>query len=114
MRPSLILALALISVTIFAVFQVKYKVRDLTRELKEVERQLAIEKEVRHVLRAEWAYLTRPDRIKRLSERYLKLKEVSVAQLHVMPDSGSRVLASGNSEITPTLRPTLSNARIVE
>ncbi len=54
-------------------FQLKYEVQRLERNLAVVERENAREREAIRVLRAEWSYLNRPQRIRRLARKYLDL-----------------------------------------
>ncbi len=55
------------------VFQMKYAVQELEGDLAEVNAQILEDQEAIHVLRAEWSYLNRPERIAGLAERFLGL-----------------------------------------
>ena len=114
MRPAALLGIALLALSIFALFQVKYKVQDLRRDLAEIERQIAADKQSIHVLQAEWAYLNRPERLKRLADQYLDLRYVSVAQVK----EGEAVMVAGRERamenlVVPTPRPVLSAWEVV-
>lgn len=114
MRPAALLGIALLALSIFALFQVKYKVQNLHRDLAEIERQIAIDKKTIHVLEAEWAYLNRPERLKQLADQYLDLRYVSVAQMK----EGQAVMVAGserirNNDIMPTPKPILSSMQVV-
>ena len=61
-------------------FIVKYEVRDLESRLAEVNRELVREQETIHVLRAEWSYLARPDRVKPLARKLLGLQPLRAGQ----------------------------------
>lgn len=79
---------ALFSVFVFGLFQVKFKVQQLHLDSSELKRQLAHEKDSIHVLQAEWAHLNQPERLHRLSQKFLKLVEVkSDKVLPVKPGS---------------------------
>lgn len=80
-RVTLVIWMAVLVVSAVALFHVKYKVQYLKRELAEVHRQLAADQDAMHVLQAEWSYLNQPERLKTLSEKYLKLKPIEVAQI---------------------------------
>lgn len=105
-------ALALI---IVGMFQVKYKVQSLKKDLLEINRQLASNYEETHILKAEWAYLNDPERIKKLADIYLDMGYTKVAQLKdnseikvVYRLDDGKQYASGAS-VSPTLRPILSS-----
>jgi hypothetical protein len=56
------------------VFQVSNDVQSLERQLKLVKRDILREQESLHVLRAEWSYLNRPDRLAAMADSYLDLE----------------------------------------
>jgi cell division protein FtsL len=82
MIKSAIFFCLVLSLSIFGLFQIKYKVQDLRKDLAELRLQLSQEKEEIHILGAEWTYLNQPDRIKRLATLYLKLEPMKIAQMH--------------------------------
>lgn len=63
------------------VFQIKYAVQELEVELAAVNSQIVADQEAIHVLRAEWSYLNRPERIADLAERYLGMDPAVEPQL---------------------------------
>ncbi len=75
-------------------YQVKYTVQELEDELAQQSRALRIEQQAIHVLRAEWAYLNRPERLAELADRHLRMRPVSVTQiadLESLPMRAARV-----------------------
>lgn len=94
-----VLALVLLSFSVFGLFQVKFKVQQLYREAAELKSQLSHEKDSIHVLKAEWAYLNQPDRLQRLSKKFLDLAEVkSDKVLPVKP--GSIITLAEKSQVS--------------
>jgi cell division protein FtsL len=73
------MVLALISAV--AAFTLKYEVRDLAEQLASLEHQISESRETSHVLRAEWSYLSRPERLAELAERHLDLAPMDVGQM---------------------------------
>ncbi|MGY8995297.1 MAG: cell division protein FtsL [Alphaproteobacteria bacterium] len=73
------MVLALISAV--AAFTLKYEVRDLEEQLASLEHQVSESRETSHVLRAEWSYLSRPERLAELAERHLDLAPMGVDQM---------------------------------
>lgn len=80
-RIRYVLALILLSFSVFGLFQVKFKVQQLHREVAELKSQFMHEKDSIHVLKAEWAYLNQPERLYRLSKKFLDLVEVKSDQV---------------------------------
>jgi len=80
-RFASLLWLALVAVTGFATFKVKYAVQDIEEELNKVRRQTITEQQEIHVLRAEWTALTQPERLADLNRRFLSLAAVTPKQL---------------------------------
>lgn len=86
-RVSTVLCLILFAASAFGLYLVKYQVQDLQHELAKREAELASEREAIHLLNAEWAYLTRPERLEELQKKHLSLKSISSGQTMMMPAS---------------------------
>ena len=83
-----LLTLILFAICIFGLFQVKFKVQQLHREVAELQKQLDHEKNSIYVLKAEWAYLNKPERLQKLATKFLNLAEMKSAQIMIAkPDS---------------------------
>lgn len=110
-RPLFIIAIAVTAICAFGLFQVKNNVKNLKKDLVELQRQISSDKESIHVLRAEWAFLNQPERIRELSQRYLGAQYIKYSQLKGS-DQISQILSAGNvagisQDIVPTFKPTL-------
>ncbi len=55
----------------FALFNVTFKVEKLEAELGELNRQILDDQQSIHILKAEWSYLDRPERLETLADSYL-------------------------------------------
>lgn len=69
-------------------FYVKHVVANLEDDLAALNKSIKADKEEIHVLTAEWTYLSRPERIKQLSVKYLDLaptKSTQVADIRQIP-----------------------------
>ena len=91
-RTPIYLALIVFLGAMYGLFFIKEKVMMLHIELKEVKRLINLEKDSMHILKAELAYLSSPDRLAELNEHFLQLKTTSIDQvvsdpLHMNPDS---------------------------
>ena len=65
----------------FGLFHVKYQVQKLEDRLAKINRDIVREQEQIHVLRAEWTYLNRPERIEQLAKKYLDLAAPKASQM---------------------------------
>lgn len=64
------------SVTVFSLYNLKYKVQELENELSSINQKIAVEQETLHILNAEWAHLNNPLRLSEINEKTLKLKNL--------------------------------------
>lgn len=80
LRVSTILGFLVCAALAFGLYLVKYAVQDVQNDLASRRAELASEREAIHLLNAEWAYLTRPDRLEDLQRKHLSLRAISSAQ----------------------------------
>lgn len=81
----------------FGLFQVKYEVQRLETELHQLNSEILKEQRLIHVLKAEWSYLNRPERLSALARRHLDLVPMNAGH-------------SGSIEDLPMRKPTTSPA----
>jgi len=81
LRHSTVLFLLLAGGISMVLFSVKYQVHDLEDDHKRLSRELDDERRALHVLRAEWATLNDPVRIKKLAGAYLGFTPINPAQV---------------------------------
>jgi len=62
-------------------FLLKYQVQDIEQQLAGFNRGIAADREVVHVLKAEWSHLNEPMRLRALAERHLEMKPVRLDQV---------------------------------
>lgn len=91
----MIRAVNLVSVVVIiiisaALYQVKYETGATAREVMDLRRQLAAEKEQVRVLRAEWSHLNQPARLQDLAMRHLRLEPLAVDQIVALQDLPAR------------------------
>lgn len=72
-------------------FQVKYQVVSLESRLQTVEKKIAECNEAIKVSHAEWSFLTQPERIQKLSGRFLSLKPLLHSQVVSLEEVSSAV-----------------------
>ena len=86
-------------------YRVNYETRDVVNNLKQLQVEIAMEEEKLIMLEGEWAYLNRPERLSRLSERffsYLGLMPISAenfAEMDAIKIKGSRKLDDSEETI---------------
>lgn len=81
MRILNLIAFILIVAAGTGLYQLKYNTQRLQQEVASLRQQIQEDNEAVKVLRAEWTYLSRPDRMESLGQRYLALKPVAAAQV---------------------------------
>lgn len=80
-RTPIYRVLSLCLITVYTLFNIKDNVMSIRAELREVSKQVQYESDTIHILKAELAYLSSPERLKRLSSDYLGLKDTKVSQM---------------------------------
>ncbi|MGD9537208.1 MAG: hypothetical protein AB7P52_06365 [Alphaproteobacteria bacterium] len=80
-RPRALAWIGAIVVVAITLFLISYEVQRVEKEIAALDREATTQEEAIHVLRAEWSYLNRPDRLAALAERHLDLAPVVPAQL---------------------------------
>jgi hypothetical protein len=70
--------LILVFAALFVLYQVKLQAQAMENTLADIEREIAEEEEMMHILKAEWAYLTRPQR---LSELMVDMQQMTPASV---------------------------------
>jgi len=68
---ALLVWIGLAGIAGFALFNITFKVEQMEGELNKLNKEILKEQKAIHVLRAEWSYLNRPDRIEALARRLL-------------------------------------------
>jgi hypothetical protein len=72
--------LALVGSALYA-YRTKYDTIYLSEQVAKLKTRIGREREAIAVLRAEWQYVTRPDRIQALADRHLDLQPGAVTQI---------------------------------
>ncbi|WP_230166868.1 hypothetical protein, partial [Roseomonas sp. CECT 9278] len=79
-RPLTLLSMVTAAGAGLYLYQVKHSVAQLDRELRGINRQTEQARERTQVLRAEWALLNEPDRLRQVAQRHLPLEAMTPAQ----------------------------------
>lgn len=107
MRTNTLIGLMLILVAILGLTRVKYAVGDVKRDVHQLEQQLEEEQAKMHVLQAEWAHLTRPERLEALNEQHLALIPVSATsmqEVYTIPVRGDASVAVNQAPVATEVR----------
>jgi cell division protein FtsL len=94
-------AILVISVLVaaFFLYSLEHTTRGLERQIAKSQRSIVEEREKMKLLNAEWASLTRPDRIQKMAEEQLKFKTVTASQFVSLADVGAKVPATPNVKL---------------
>ncbi len=76
-----IIALLLLAVVSFGLYQLSYEVQRLEEELIELNRALSQERETIGVLQAEWSYLSRPNYLQDKAQRLLEMRSTTAKDI---------------------------------
>lgn len=100
------------AVAAFGLYMVKYQVQAKRLEVAKAERQLRAEEKNLHVLAAEWAYLTRPDRLRRLAAEYTNATPVNSKQVVNYAALAYSPVAMAHHHNSPTVAVTLASGAL--
>lgn len=84
---------ALVGSAVYA-YSIKYQTSYRAEQIAKAKFEIKAEHDAIGVLRAEWSFLTRPERIQQLSERYLDLQPLTLDKLvtaRALPEKAPRV-----------------------
>lgn len=85
-RTMNIFALFLTAVMSIALYQIKYESENEDQGIAALKQKVEFEKEAITVLRAEWSYLNKPERLQSLADRYLELRPLRAEQIATFDD----------------------------
>lgn len=86
MRLTLVFGIAALIGLGFGVYRLKYRVLALSGEVADLERQIAAERDSIHHLRAEWAFLNRPDRLSMRAKNLLRMAPIPADRIVTAED----------------------------
>lgn len=81
-----LLCISLVCFTAMSMFFVKYATISKERELQMIANEIYRDKDEIHVLTAEWAHLTNPDRLRALVHQYTHLETIKPSQIVTIPE----------------------------
>ncbi len=84
---------ALVGSAVYA-YSIKYQTSYRAEQIAKTKLEIKAEHDAIAVLRAEWSFLTRPERIQQLSERYLDLQPLALDKIvtaRALPERAPRV-----------------------
>lgn len=86
----------------FWLYQVKHEAKETEKNIANLQKQIKEEKEALLLLKAEWSFLNRPERVQQLSERFAKqlgltdVKPYQIGEAEDLPERSSP--ASGEED----------------
>ena len=98
MRIVAVITLLLLLGVSYGLYQLKYQVEGLQDRAADLARQTEEDQRAIKVLQAEWAYLTRPQRLQRLSDDFLNLDLVTATQIAALDELSMPAVVEGAPE----------------
>lgn len=90
--------LALIGSAVYA-YTIKYQTAYRAEQIAKTKIEIKAERDAIGVLRAEWSFLTRPERVQQLSDRFLELQQLNADKIvtaRQLPERTARVDSIGD------------------
>jgi hypothetical protein len=85
-----LISVAIIIVVSVALYHIKYETSATARQVVELREQVAAERDLVSVLRAEWSHLNQPARLQDLAMRHLQLVPITVDQMVTLQELPAR------------------------
>ena len=85
-RSITLITLCVLIVVSYGLYNLKYEVEDLQDHANSLRAQMDDDRRAIKVLEAEWAYLSRPDRLQKLSQKFLILQPTIARQVGGVAD----------------------------
>lgn len=81
-----VLSVALVIAVSIGLYNLKYQIEAQQEERVSLRQEIANEEDAVRVLRAEWSYLTQPERLQSLAARHLELSPLRASQIATFDD----------------------------
>jgi cell division protein FtsL len=94
---NIVVVLVLVGSAVYA-YSIKYQTILRAEQITKMKHEVKAERDAIAMLRAEWAYLTRPERIQELADKHLDLQPLSVGQIvsaQSLPEKPERIDSIG-------------------
>ena len=94
---NIVAILALVGSSVYA-YTIKYQTSFRAEQITKTKLEIKAERDAVAVLRAEWSFMTRPERLQQLADKYLDLKQLTIGQIvtaQALPDRAAKVDSIG-------------------
>lgn len=98
MRLINLAAILVVLAASYALYVVKYEATDYSRQVSNLRSEIEAERDNINVLKAEWSFLTQPQRIQRLADRYLELDTLKAEQILTIEEFRNRFGAVADAD----------------
>jgi hypothetical protein len=111
-RPSTLVWVFVLALAFLGLYMVKFEVQSVREQVADATHQLEVERDALHVISAEWAYLSRPERLRSLAAKHLKMAPVQTPQLVAMDSLPERADATRFAAVSEQglMQPVSANA----
>jgi hypothetical protein len=99
-KPSSLIGIVALLVSSFLLFEIKYRVQDIRRELNQIELDTLKAEEDIHILKAEWTFITKPETLSKLTKKHLNLTTIDPAKIkHLNPNELNKLFEDKKTNI---------------
>jgi cell division protein FtsL len=94
---NIVAIVALVGSAVYA-YSIKYQTSFRAEQITKTKLEIKEERDAIAVLRAEWSFMTRPERLQQLADKYLDLQQLAIRQIvtaQSLPDKAMRVDSIG-------------------
>jgi cell division protein FtsL len=98
-KPSSLFGILALIISSYLLFEIKYKVKEIRKEISQLDNEILKAKEDIHILKAEWSYVTKPETLGKMAQKKLSLVPIDPKKVKSSDiDELSNIFEKGGKE----------------